>query len=442
MKQLIKFLLLFYSFVGLLFGIHINTLACSYNNFDECDNIVSDEVNNDYWWVHWHSSIIRAEGNTSKDWNSFKVNKSISNAQDVKVIFECTNGNALYYVVRIAESQNNNFYSTTSKDSPSNAFESTYEGWGYSFHGTYLNSVIGTNLKFHILNNNGLDFHMKDCDVNNIDNLILDIVKYYRCGGKQPSGYIDNNNTDDVYVEPPKDLKLSGVSKNLFDGKKAIKFNWSQTVDLTGYTTLLYAKTKYKYNWTLKFPFSQIDGDSGWVFENEVVTAQYINNQHLNCLEYKWWSSNCDDTISQQVSNDLGQDTGHTTEYKMPDFFIYNSYTDENGNKYYSKKIYIETYKDGTYKIIETKNEDDIDTDTTPIEDTEPDEYTGSTQHDSDNDTTFSINSITGILKDLVNSVGEFPNLMKQIFTFLPAWLWGILSALIGLLVVLRILGR
>lgn len=201
------------------------------------------------------------------------------------------------------------------------------------------------------------------------------------------------------------------------------KIWWNQSnIDLTGYETEFYVREYGKYKKSL---FSSwVDVMTPYLFDKSFVTAKYCNNS----LKYYEFSPKDKKRIYQYCTDEAGEEP-YAVEFYHPDFMLRNRKEDENGQMHYSNWVYVKTYDDGTYSVFEMEQEYDLEED--------PDE-TGNIDVDSPNyddeiiyeDTDYSPDiggvkdsaKFITVLKDLANSLGDFPDLFAQIFSFLPSW--------------------
>lgn len=198
---------------------------------------------------------------------------------------------------------------------------------------------------------------------------------------------------------------------------------WNQSnIDLSGYETEFYVREYGKYKKSL---FSSwVDVMTPYIFDKSFVTAKYCNNS----LKYYEFSPKVKKRIYSYCQDVAGEEP-YAVEFYHPDFMLRNKKEDENGQMHYSNWVYVKTYDDGTYSVFEMEQEYDLEED--------PDE-TGNIDVDSPNyddeiiyeDTDYSPDiggvkdsaKFITVLKDLANSLGDFPDLFAQIFSFLPSW--------------------
>lgn len=198
---------------------------------------------------------------------------------------------------------------------------------------------------------------------------------------------------------------------------------WNQSnIDLSGYETEFYVREYGKYKKSL---FSSwVDVMTPYIFDKSFVTAKYCNNS----LKYYEFSPKDKKRIYSYCQDEAGEEP-YAVEFYHPDFMLRNKKEDENGQMHYSNWVYVKTYDDGTYSVFEMEQEYDLEED--------PDE-TGNIDVDSPNyddeiiyeDTDYSPDiggvkdsaKFITVLKDLANSLGDFPDLFAQIFSFLPSW--------------------
>lgn len=133
-------------------------------------------------------------------------------------------------------------------------------------------------------------------------------------------------------------------------------------------------------------------------------------------------------------------------------------YTTRSGGSYYGKPVYFDFDIFGSIKSVsqydgDFRDENSYDfTDITQKDYFEDNSVIGDLFDDifndsgSSEDNPFSINDLTfnffSLLKDLISACGQFPALIASVFSFLPSVYTSMLVVALGLVVILRIVGR
>ena len=261
----------------------------------------------------------------------------------------------------------------------------------------------------------------------------------YLCGGEDvtlPGGVVPVTPLPEYDLESPLQIKINSkdasmdmnVSKSGSNSDAVItpfKIWWHQSnIDLTDYKTEFYVREHGQYKKSLFSTWENIS--TGWVYSCEHITAKYCNNS------LKWYEFNFrkDSNLYYAAKNNLGDDP-FQVKFKTVDFMIRNKKEDaETGQMHYSNWVYLHVYEDGTYSLYELKEDyelDDSPEDTDNI-DTDSPNYDEEIIYDDNTDYTPGIGGIGDtakfikVMKDLANSLGDFPDLFAQIFSFLPSW--------------------
>lgn len=268
-------------------------------------------------------------------------------------------------------------------------------------------------------------------------NDIVDLA-IWLCGGDDAElpGSVSIPEKEPVYdLEPPLNVKLSlsDLSMNkqiygdgLYQGSSVdipFKIWWGQSnIDLTGYETQFFVKEYGRYKKSLFSSWTDVV--TPYYYDVSLVTAKYYNNS----LKYYEFSPN-DKKRIYQYSQEVAGEEPYSVEFYFPDFMLRNIKKGEDGQMHYSNWVYVKIYEDGTYSVFEMEQEYELEED--------PDE-TGNIDVDSPNyddeiiyeETDYSPDiggvkdsaKFITVLKDLANSLGDFPDLFAQIFSFLPNW--------------------
>lgn len=264
----------------------------------------------------------------------------------------------------------------------------------------------------------------------------IEELAIYLCGGEDASlpGGVTAITPLPVYdLEPPLGVVMNASDAtndiNITDNSDAslvitpYKIWWNQSnIDLTGYETEFYVREYGKHKKSLFASWEALE--TSWVFDASYVTAKYCNNK------LKWHEFNCrEEGRLYYLSKELLGDEPFQVKFLNCDFMIRNKKQDENGQMHYSNWVYVNTYDDGTYSVFEMEQDYtlDEDSDETGNINTDSEIYDDETVY-TDTDYSPDVGGITDaaqfirVLKDLANSLGDFPDLFAQIFSFLPGW--------------------
>lgn len=213
---------------------------------------------------------------------------------------------------------------------------------------------------------------------------------------------------------------------------------WSQSknINVDGWHTDVYVRIK---GTNKEYPWSEAkDVDSGYVKDYGL---------YKDVMNYKR-------KVSFKVSDwDLnflypGGDKGFFESYQHEGYYIrLRNYKYDSSTKLTHSSNWVTWYvdKDGKVKCVENKdhdvtNTDDDNVDTTSKNYDPTEDYTQ--KNDGGSSTKLTLDSFLNSLNSAIASVGEIPNMMGVVFGWLPTAFITFIVSGIGLIVLLRILGR
>ncbi|MBD5137011.1 MAG: hypothetical protein HDT39_13745 [Lachnospiraceae bacterium] len=254
----------------------------------------------------------------------------------------------------------------------------------------------------------------------------------YSDGGFTEDGDMKENVLYDLEV--PKNIKVDGWKESFLGSRKNLIVTWKQSdsVNVEDWQTELYYREKWKIK---RFPWSASEvRDTGYTKEYDLygVTLNFKNRYTFE-----------KDIMDNWIKN--AYETGGT--YDITDKYVRlrNAWYEEDKKiMHYSNWITWHVDME-TGKIDVTENEDkdpentEEDNVKTDSEDYPPgDDYT-----DKNNDnTSYDLDGFLEYLKSAIAAIGDVPDMLGKVFSFLPPYFVTAILIGIGLLIILRLLGR
>lgn len=255
--------------------------------------------------------------------------------------------------------------------------------------------------------------------------------------GFTPDGNLNDGNVYDLEV--PLELKCQGFDNktivSTLKDDKVLTWKQSDGIDVKDWYTEIYLRqvgTYKRYIWSAKETF-----DSGYT-KNWNLYGTVLNAKRRYVFEF--------DDIKDYPCTPNGEDVGGISE--ITDYYVKmrNSYYDEaNSITHYSNWITWHIDSEGNIECVENKDHDVTNTDDDDVDIDSNNYNPGDDYSEKNKDTTsdsLTLDSFLSYLRQAVDTIGNIPTMLGTVFSWLPPIFIAIIVSGIGLLILLRILGR